>query len=94
MRCAYVGIVSRYGLESLHAEEWHTTAFLLRRAERMQPRGAVCFWTVMEPEIAEQIRTELAWGNRAHAILLLQTLAYEVGRVLPEESDTVAVILE
>ncbi len=94
MRCAYVGIVSRYGLESLHAEERHTTAFLLRRVERNRERGAVCFWAVMSPEIAEQIRLELACDNRAEALLLLQSLAYELGRMLPEPVDPVADIIE
>lgn len=94
MRCAYVGIVNRYGLESLYAEERHTTVFLLRRTERMQARGAVCFWSVMDADIAQQIRAELECDNRMEALLLLQTLAYEVGRIFPEATDTVSVILE
>ena len=94
MRCAYVGIVSRYGLESFYAEERNTTVFLLRRAERMQARGAVCFLSVMDAEIAQQIRAELEFDNRTEALLLLQILAYEVGGILPEANDTVSVILE
>ena len=94
MRCAYVGIVSRYGLESLHAEERHTATFLLRRAAWQREKTAVCFWAVMSPEIAAQIQRELACDRRAEAFLLLESLAYELGRILPDSVDPVAAYLE
>lgn len=94
MRRAYVGIASRNGLESLHSEEQHTAAFLLRRVARQPERNAVCFWAVMSPEIAAQIRDELACDRRDEALLLLQSLAYELGRILPDSVDPVAVYLE
>jgi hypothetical protein len=94
MRCAYVGIASRNGLESLHAEEPHTARFLLRRAARQREKNAVCFWSVMSPEAAAEIQDELACDRRAEAFLLLQSLAYELGRILPDSVDPVAAHLE
>ncbi len=94
MRRAYVGIVSRYGLEALYPEQAHTSAFLLRRAERTAARGAICFWSVMAPEIAEQIRAEMDADRLPEALILLQTLAGELGRILPEVKEPVVVTLE
>ena len=91
MRCAYVGIASRFGLESLHAEESHTTKFLLLRARRMQRQQAMCFWAVLAPEFASQIQLEIEYGNRLQAMILLQSVAHEMGRILPEfESPSIA----
>ena len=46
-------------------------------------------WAVMAPEFAEQIWLELAAGNRHEALILLQSLATYIGRLLPEESPQV-----
>jgi hypothetical protein len=89
MRRSYVGIASRLGLESLWPEHPHTAAFLLRRLARHRDVQAVCFWAVMAPEFAEQIWLELAAGNRQEALILLQSLATYVGRLLPEENPPV-----
>ena len=67
---------------------------LLRRAARQREKTAVCFWAVMSPEIAAQIQRELACDRRAEAFLLLESLAYELGRILPDSVDPVAAHLE
>ena len=85
MRRSYIGIASRFGLESLWPEHPHLAAFLLRRVARHRDPRAVCFWAVMAPELAEQIWLELAEGNRSDALILLQSLACEIGRILPED---------
>ena len=94
MRCAYVGIASRFGLETLHAEERHTTKFLQRRVERMRDRQAVCFWAILAPAFAEQVMLELELGNRVQAMLLLQSVAEEIGRILPDAVEPVFAKLE
>ena len=91
---AYVGIASRHGLESLHREESHTAAFLLRRAARRRTHGVICFWAVIAPELAEQVQHTLSAGYRADAWLLLESLAFELGRILPESVDPVAATVE
>ena len=94
MRCAYVGIASRFGLETLHAEERHTIKFLQRRVERMRDRQAVCFWAILAPAFAEQVMLELEFGNRVQAMLLLQSVAEEIGRILPDAVEPVFAKLE
>ena len=87
MRCSYLGIASRFGLESLWPEHPDTAAFLLRRAARHRDPRAVCFWTVMAREFADQINLELADGNRVEALILLQSLAWDIGRILPDQTE-------
>lgn len=94
MRCAYVGIASRFGLETLHAEERHTTKFLLRHVHRLRDRQAACFWAILAPELADQVRLELEFGNRVQAMLLLQSVAEEMGRILPDADETAVAKLE
>ena len=90
---AYVGIASQQGLESLHLEESHTATFLLRQIGRPTSRGQICFWTVVAPELAAQVQEVLATGQRAAAWLLLESFAFEIGRILPDSSiDGVASI--
>ena len=91
---AYVGIASRHGLESLYPEERHTTVFLLRRAARHQAEGMFCFWTVIAPDLVEPVRQTLAMGNCGDAWLLLESFAFELGRILPESVDPVAAATE
>ena len=63
-------------------------------AWRHGEKNAVCFWSVMSPEIAAEIQRELSCDRRAEAFLLLQSLAYELGRILPDSVDPVAAHLE
>ena len=42
---------------------------------------------MIAPELAEQILLELAEGNRMDALVLLQSLSYELGRILPGDVE-------
>lgn len=91
MRRAYLGIASRFGLESLWPERPHIATFLLRRVARHRDPTATCFWAVMAPEFAERIVFELGEGNQTEALILLQSLASEMGRILPEFDEQASV---
>ncbi len=93
MRNAYVGIANSGNLECLHAEDTHTIKFLRRRIERRRQLGDVCFWAVLDVRFATVITMELSSGNHAQAFTLLQALADEVGRVLPEVVDPLSEVL-
>lgn len=78
MKRAFVGIAQRNGLVTLLPERPEVVPFLWRRAERMQ---AVCFWAVIDQSLAEAITAELDAGASHNALILLQTLAVELGPV-------------
>ena len=82
MRRAFVGIAQQNELLTLLPERPETTPFLRRRAERMK---AVCFWAVIDQSIAATIVDELDAGASHNALILLQTLAVELGPVVPVE---------
>lgn len=85
MRRAFVGIAQQDGLLTLLPERRDVTSFLWRRAQRMR---AVCFWAVIDQSLAATILDELEDGASHNALILLQTLAVELGPVLaPNESD-------
>lgn len=83
---AYVGIADRFGLESILPENPHVVRFLNRRAARNGHRKAVCYWAVIHDEFARQITIELLDGCRADALILLRTLATDLGPICPTES--------
>lgn len=93
MRNSYVGIIGQHGLESLHVENEHTVAFLQRRIERRQRPDDICFWTVLDTRFAAVIEMEIANDGHAQALILLQTLADEIGRILPESLDSLSFVL-
>ena len=70
---------------TLLPERRDVTQFVWRRAQRMQ---AVCFWAVIDPSIADTILAELEAGASHNALILLQTLAIELGPVFPVEDST------
>ena len=83
---SFVGIADRFGLESLLPENPHVVRFLCRRATLNRHRKAVCYWAVIQEEFAQQIAIELQAGCRADALILLQSLAAEMGPVFPTDS--------
>lgn len=93
MRNSYVGIIGQHGLEFLHVENEHTVAFLQRRIERRQRADDICFWTVLDTRFAAVIEMEIANDSHAQALILLQTLADEIGRILPESLDSLSFVL-
>jgi hypothetical protein len=83
---AYIGIVSRRGLELFCPEHPQTVRFLWRRARRERGRVA-CYWTVLSAEVAEPIRTALLLGQPWDALDLMQQQAYDCGLLLPWDDD-------
>ncbi len=92
MRNSYVGIIGKHGLESLHIEDCDTVAFLLRRIQRRKCFDDVCFWAILNVRFAAVIQMEIESDNHPQALVLLQTLADEVGRILPEFRDSHSVV--
>ena len=79
---AYVGIVSRRGLEIVCSEQPETVRFLQRRVERTQGQ-ALCFWSVAEHQAVAEVQAALASGDRKTALKLLDAAAREAGTILP-----------
>lgn len=84
MKRAFVGIAQQDGLLTLLPERSDVTQFVWRRAQRMQ---AVCFWAVIDQSLAATIVDELEAGASRNALMLLQTLAVELGPVVPGEDS-------
>jgi len=86
---AYVGIVSRQGLELFCPEQPQSVRFLRRRVKREAGRLA-CFWSVVPEEAVRHIQAALRLGRCADAFSLLQQQAREYGFLSSpddEESD-------
>ena len=85
MRRAFVGVASQNELVTLLPEQGDVVTFLCRRAERAD---GVCFWAVVDSAIAATIVAELEEGDSRNALILLQTLAVELGPIFaPNESN-------
>ena len=85
---SFVGIVSRLGLEGLWHEETHAMPFVMRRATRIRDRQACCIWAVMDIAFAKRVEEQLHFGNRYDALVLLQSLAVDLGLVFPDSKET------
>ncbi len=85
MRRAFVGIAQQDGLITLLPERRGVTQFVWRRAQRMQ---AVCFWAVIDQSLAAAILDELEDGASHNALILLQTLAVELGPVFASNESS------
>lgn len=84
---AFVGIISRQGLEIFCPEHPQTVRFLQRRAERARGQ-AFCFWSVAPDDAAAQVRTALRYGERELALHLLQQATRDGGSLLPTPNDS------
>jgi len=83
---AYIGIVSREGLELLCPENPETVRFLWRRVQREAGRVA-CFWSVVADESATLILSALRSGFRGEALALLQRESRECGLFVPSDEE-------
>jgi hypothetical protein len=83
---AFVGIVSREGLEVLCPEHPETIRFLSRRARRETGRVA-CIWSVIPEEAAAVIDAAVRQARFAEALMLMLQQAREYGSLLPPEAD-------
>ena len=84
---AYVGMISRRGLECFVPETEHAALFLLRRAMRSSSTLAVCCWAVLRREDAARIQQLLRNGNSADGLTMLHNTARSLGTLLPPPED-------
>jgi hypothetical protein len=87
---AYIGIMSRQGVEVICREHPDTTAWLRRQAERIRG-AAICFWSVIPEDDAAAIHFALEQGCRADAASLLRQRSRDMGALLPIDDDHVSV---
>lgn len=84
---AYVGMISRRGLECFVPETEHAALFLLRRAMRSSAAPTVCCWAVLRREDAARIQQLLRNRNSADALAMLHNTARSLGTLLPPADD-------
>lgn len=87
---AYVGIISRRGLELFCPEDPATVRFLWRRFKR-EPGRIACFWSVVPAEVVEHILVALQLGRSRDALILMQQHAREYGSLIPGEEESTLV---
>ena len=86
---SYVGTITRKGLESLFPENDHIVRFLVRRAYRIRPPSALCYWAVMPDSAAAHIARQLSCGDHGPALVTLHASAVGLGTMLPEETEEI-----
>jgi hypothetical protein len=86
---AFVGIVSRRGLEVFCPEHPDTVQFLWRRARRTPGRTA-CFWSVIPDDAAVCVQNAMRTVGPEVAFGFLQQSVREMGTLLPSDMETIA----
>jgi hypothetical protein len=81
---AYLGIISRCGLESLWPEFDDTHRFLARQLSRERALGKLGVWAVMEAAAADEVHSLLTAGRYADSFSLLEVRSVYLGTILPE----------
>ena len=61
--------------------------FLLRRAYRLQPTEAVCYWAVMHDTTAREVQRQLQWRRHQDALATLHGQATYFGTFLPPDFE-------
>ena len=87
---AYVGLVSRRGLELFCPEHPQTMRFLWRRVKREQGRVA-CFWSVIPTDVVDPILATLELGRSRDALQLMHQHAREYGSLIPCEEEAASI---
>ena len=83
---AYIGIVTRRGLEALYEENDHVVRFLNRRVCKGRRTGGL-LWAVMDDDDAEFVGVQLALGEMRAALGSLEAYAVHYGAMLPDSAD-------
>jgi hypothetical protein len=78
---AFVGIASDQGLTVLHPEHDETLSFINRSVEARTDR--VGFWAVLDDTEAHRVNALCVAGCNREAMLVLNRVAREIGRILP-----------
>lgn len=79
MRTSFVGLINRYGLESLLPENAATRRWALDTARR---RRTSCVWAVLPADDADEIVELLTAGDGWRALQRMAQLAHSVGPLL------------
>lgn len=80
---AYVGIADGRGLQCLIPEDDGSLPLLLGQAFAKPAGRPLCFWAVLDAELARGIAAQMAAGNRTDALRSLQACAREMGSIVP-----------
>lgn len=83
---AFVGIISRNGLEVFCPEHPETVRFLCRRARRESGRVA-CIWSVLPHEALALVDEALRRAQFAEALVLAVQHARDYGLLIPTDDD-------
>ena len=83
---AYIGIVTRRGLEALYEENDHVVRFLNRRVCRRRRAGGL-LWAAMDDDGAEFVGVQLALGEMQAALRSLEAYALYYGPMFPDSAD-------
>ncbi len=83
---AYIGLISRHGMELFCPEDAATIRFLWRRAQRERGRS-VCFWSVIPSDAVALIENTLNIGHSKEALDLLQQLSRDYGVLIPDQEE-------
>jgi hypothetical protein len=83
MNRAYIGIITRAGLESLRPEFEQTARSSARRAYRSRPLKAGCWWGALSDATAAEVLGHISRGDRHGALRAIDCSEAFVGPILP-----------
>jgi hypothetical protein len=83
MNRAYIGIITRAGLESLRPELEHTARSSALRAYRTRPLKAGCWWAALSDATAAEVIGHISRGDRHAALRAIDRSEAFLGPILP-----------
>jgi hypothetical protein len=83
MHRAYVGIITRAGLESFWLEDEQTARSSASRAYRSRARKAGCWWGALSDAAAAEVLGHVLRGDRQAALVAIDRTAAFLGPILP-----------
>jgi hypothetical protein len=83
MNRAYIGIITRAGLESLRPEHEETARSSARRAYRRRPFNAGCWWGALPDATVAEVTGLISRGDRRAALAAIDRSAAFLGPILP-----------
>lgn len=87
MTTAFLGIVTRRGLELFCREEEHTARFLQRRLRQSYPLRAGCVWFVADSRVDSLLHELIARGQFEAAWTVVEQYARDRGVLLPDHLE-------
>jgi hypothetical protein len=86
MNRAYIGIITRAGLESLKPEYEQTARSSARRAYRSRSLKAGCWWGALSDTTAAEVLGHISRGDRHAALAVIDHSAAFLGPIFPAET--------